>query len=84
LVGRVHGATTGGYGFWVLTAIDLLFIFLTLKSGKFYPPFRSPDRPIDRRRQPLLFLLIVSLFFAVMAVLIVLAIRADRSSPISW
>ena len=81
---RAHGASTGGYGFWLCTCVDLLLVFLTLRSGKFYPPFQAPGRPIERRRQPVAYWLIVCLMLAVMAALIAMAVWADRRSPIHW
>jgi hypothetical protein len=84
MMGPAHGATTGGYPFWLFTVIDLVFVVLTLRSGKFYPILQTPSRPVERRRQPVLYWLIVLLMLAVMAVLVAAAIRFDRGSTIHW
>ncbi len=82
--GPVHGATTGGYPFWVFTVIFLVLVTLTLGSGKFYPLFHTGARPIERRRQPGAYWLRVAIMLAVMVILISAAIWCDRHSSIAW
>ena len=84
MVGPAHGASTGGYIFWVFTVIVLVFATLTLSSGKFYPPLQTRVRPIERQKQPGLYWLMVALMLAATMIFVSAAIWIDRRSTISW